>query len=229
LGRGTGGWDSASGLDPKDLAWLDDEITKIATNNWIRGAAMMRLSLSRDFVIFTDASDTRLGAVICDGAGSVLEVLSRRVPGSMMGLHIYLKEMKAATMFTMRMIRNLTKDNSQILLVVDNAAACFALSAFHSSNSISRAWLRTLHRSLKKHDLSFDCMLVVSADNPADDPSRGAGRLDNARFDRGWAAVRKYLAGLRAAGNHTPLAVVEIWTNRLRHVEPATALTGAPP
>lgn len=48
----------------------------------------------------------------------------------------------------------------------------------------------------------------------------GERRVEPLRLKRGWTAVRTYLAGLRAASEHKPLAVGELMVNRLRHTEP---------
>jgi hypothetical protein len=103
--------------------------------------------------------------------------------------HIFDKELRAALYGL-----SLTPEREKALLVVDNAAVAWVL---HNGLSESANHLLDKHRHLLER--TYDVCLVVSADNPADCPSRGepmeAQRIVNLNH-----AIASHCAGAMGVG-----------------------------
>jgi hypothetical protein len=94
-----------------------------------------------------------------------------------------------------------------------------------SANRHACHWLRKLETLLKSRNIELDLVLVVSADNPADCPSRGSSVVDPERLRRGLTAVEYHREGKRFSSEK-----LENLATGLRHKTPKSApkATSAP-
>lgn len=137
-----------------------------------------------DVVLATDASDKGWGwCTFRDGKplgvvrGGVYDANDRR--------HIFLKELDTA-------LRALAEcSHEKVILVVDNVAVAWALRQGFTRSSIGQTMLEQNPTALRKIGRVHT---VVSADNPADSPSRGKG-LEQIRIDRMNESLRRAING----------------------------------
>lgn len=115
-------------------------------------------------VIATDASDWGWGYVMyVDGV--ITEVHSAKWSKEMALLHIFVLETYAACE-GIRRARNVDPD-ARIVIITDNTASAGALRRGYSSNDLAFRYVQGVLGS------GFHVVTVVSADNTADNPSRG--------------------------------------------------------
>ena len=103
--------------------------------------------------------------------------------------------MRAATLALANCIPRYQWRNTVIHLGIDNSAVAFALRHMYSSSSIATQDRRRILEILKENNSVLDIVLLVSEDNPADDPSRGETVLSEERLRRGWQAMMRSIQG----------------------------------
>lgn len=208
-------WDETIPLSNPHQQYLEDEMDKAIKNEWTLG--LPPTPTTTEYILFSDASNVRMGGVFCDASGMVLDVWPRRFPSKFDQAHIFLKELAAIVWFVFAYVEASNLRNIRLIVVTDNSAAFFALQNKYSSNAIACRWLQKLEQLITLRAIVLDFVLVISNDNPADCPSRGASRVDPGRLRRGLLAVQYHKAGKRFAS----AAATDNPRQGLRH--PATA------
>ena len=174
---------------------LRSSILVILKNHWCSPQSFE--SSDRTETVFSDASDTGMGAVYCDHLGNLATsraVIRGAFIGGLEHSHIYLKELAAARWALEHGISHRAWTRVHIRLVVDNSAVAFGLRAMYSANDIANAWMRGLHTRLQNANCSLEVCQVLSQDNPADEPSRNKS-FSHARLRQGWIAMSNFMAG----------------------------------
>jgi hypothetical protein len=198
---------------PPGLKALWDDVLSCREGHF---ACLQRVATSGTFqsVTATDASTPGYGVTKLDRQGHILWSKGGKWGDKRHDLlkvdvdaHIFYKELRAA-LYGLSFV----PEGDKTLLVVDNAAVAWVLrngfSRTESANQLLDKYRHLLERI-------YDVCLVVSADNPADCPSRGepmeAQRVVNLNH-----AIASHFAGARWASQRKE---VENWTP-YRHVEP---------
>jgi hypothetical protein len=186
------------GLQEIDI--MNRHLSSAITNQWNNVSTVP----STEAFMFTDAASRgQMGYVVLNARGEPLAVEAIAYPPGMQEAHIFLQEMHAAVHSIKACVRRFGWHGTRIHVGVDNSAVAFALRHMYSSNRRATAELCDLLTALRTSECTIDVILVVSADNPADDPSRGAQHLDPSRLERGWLALQNGIAGRPTASDTT--------------------------
>jgi hypothetical protein len=196
-------WDVTYDIADQKRVLLVGFLQDVLRNPW-RGSSV-KAHQSSNLVLFTDASDSGFGAVLCPlrcENASIAEVWLDNWHQSLVSSHIFLKELIAAARYTEHVLSHKDLENCLLHVAVDNSAAAFAMRNMYSSNARACDWLRHLHTALSARNVILNIVQVTSEDNPADCPSRGvmnAKEKDDfhVRFQRGMFAVHASLQGRR--------------------------------
>jgi hypothetical protein len=165
-------------------------------------------------IIATDASDRRYGVTVMDCQVRVVNSVGGKWSDGRHELlnidvhaHIFYKELRAALYGLSTVPKGTT-----VLLIVDNAAVAWVLkNGFSKTDAANR--LLEQHRDLLKR--IYDVCLVVSADNPADCPSRDV-TMEHQRVINLSRVINAFREGMRWASQRKE---GEPWIAH-RHVEP---------
>ena len=132
--------------------------------------ALKKLSkMSRVILIAADASDHLGGAVVTDETGIQSELGSAfSFPPAVK--HIFLKEVIAARIAIVRVLRDL--HDVHVVLLEDNTAATGAISRGWSTSIMATEEISKIYKLLDKKNCQLTVRNVPSAANPADEPSR---------------------------------------------------------
>ena len=206
-------WDREVSLSVENSSYLRVELERAILNEWTIGT-VAREPVKR-LIIFSDASKLRMGGILCDEAGAVLDVWPRRFRNGFEKAHIYLKELGAVIWLIFAYVEAEDMRDTHITIVIDNSAAFFSLMHLYSSNRVACRWLQRLDTLCKERRIELEYVLVGTDDNPADTPSRGENRVDPGRLRRGLLAVRCHREGRRFAS--APGKKVENVLSGLRH------------
>lgn len=204
-------WDESISLSDLHQKYLEDELDRAIKNEWTIGVPP--IPTTAEYILFSDASNERMGGVFCEASGTVLDIWPRQFPSRFEQAHIFLKELAAIVWFIFAYVESANLRNVRLIVVTDNSAAFFALQNKYSSNAIACRWLQKLERLLTSKSIAVDFVLVVSNDNPADCPSRGESHVDPGRLRRGLLAVQYHKSGKRFAS----VAAAENHRQGLRH------------
>jgi hypothetical protein len=203
---------------PKGLreAWAQVLSTK---TNPIRVDQQQKLGAGHVVLLATDASSKGWGYVLYtvgsanpedEEGGKWSDLVPHPILESPPEEHIFYKELKAALYGLSRI-----PEGTTAILVVDNAAVAWVLrNGFcrtQVGNDLLQQYERLLHRI-------HDVVLVVSNDNPADDPSRGVPVTAD-RTERMLTAVKLHQKGIRWASERQINAPCAGY----RHIEPPEA------
>ena len=195
-------WDDVIELSLRERSYLDEELRLATQNEWVTGTLPVPRT-AREYIVFSDASKTAMGGVLCSEDGTVRDVWPRPFPKDFQKSHIYLKELGAVIWLIYAYVETLELHDTIITVVVDNSAAYFSLVNRYSANRHACHWLRKLEALLINRNIELDLVLVVSADNPADCPSRGLSTVDPDRLRRGLLAVKYHRDGKRFSSHKT--------------------------
>ena len=201
-------WDEPHQWPQNIIDGLKEGISAAQDNPWCH---KNEPNISATVTVFTDASDSGMGAVYCteDGSLEAEEPIARGgFTTGFRSCHIFLKEMAAAVWGVSNGMERRGWRNVCVRLVVDNSAVAFGLRSLHSSNDTARSWMKTLHGRMQAAGCILEICQVLSADNPADEPSRGKPVCHD-RLKKGWAAVCNYLAGRLSSQEDKVLYVPE--------------------
>jgi hypothetical protein len=203
---------------PKGLkeAWTQVLSTK---TNPIRVEQQTRFRTGRVVLLATDASSKGWGYALytCGSTnpeeemgGIWSELKTHPILESPPNEHIFYKELRAA-------LYGLSKipEGTIATLVVDNAAVAWVLRNGFCRTQAGNDLLQQYEHLLQR---IHDVVLVVSNDNPADDPSRGLP-VTAERTERMLTAIELHQKGIRWASERQPNA---LWAG-YRHVEPPEA------
>lgn len=200
-------WNALVPLSEAHRNYLSTMLAETLRNSWHDGVGMGPPpdtgSLSTSHIIFTDASNKCMGAVLMTPDGTS-HPESIPFPEAISNVHIFLKELTAVIWFGIKYVRMLGLRNTHIILVTDNSAAYFAMTNLYSSNEYANRWIRFFHQQMTKANVTFSIYQVISEDNPADCPSRFESRVCPRRLKNGLKSVRASVDGLMrssAAGN----------------------------
>jgi len=195
------GWDSV--LDTPDemrSAWSSTLKLEAIPHRWTTEGAPPPAT---SFIVTTDASSTGWGIIIFRKAQDKLEMIGQPMSGVWTpedSRHIFLKELEVALLGLQR-TRELELHNAE--LVVDNTAVAWALRNGYTRNRTGQDMMERAMWSTSGH--AGDVITVISADNPADSPSRGVG-IEKERIER----LEKVLAE-RAEGRQWASSERKLW------------------
>ena len=195
-------WDQPVALEPDQLVYLKEQMTIAIKNDWVTGYPQPQVVST--YCLFSDASKLRMGAVLTDMNGEVLNIWTRRFPEGFLEAHIYLKELGAIAWYVVAVIHLYSLRNVKLIVVTDNSAAYFSLLHMYSSNLIACRWLRRIAEVAQRFGVTMEYILVGTLDNPADTPSRGLHELEPARLKRGMLAVNYHQKGKRFSTDKSP-------------------------
>jgi hypothetical protein len=125
------------------------------------------VTIDPDCQLFTDASDTRWGAVLRTPAHAP-RVVSGIWPPAIRRLHINTKEVMAVT----AALRQLNLQDTAVRICIDNRAALYATRSGGRTVAMQAAAI-TLYRETTSRRLRLIPTWVPTAANAADEPSRG--------------------------------------------------------
>jgi hypothetical protein len=187
----TFGWDTASLEVP-------DDIQSDLSCHWARFTdkeAWYELLVvrSKTTLVAVDASDWGWGAVVLDGGERILRTISVQWPNGKLKLsHIFLREVIALC----RCIETLIADDyrGRFIIAEDNTAALHAANRLYSSNSVANVAFARLAEVLASNSCEITCVGIGTADNCADDPSRGCV-VDQKRVSATRDVLLAYLRG----------------------------------
>jgi hypothetical protein len=198
---------------PTGLKALWDDVMRCREGHF---ACLQRVAAAGTYqrIMATDASTPGYGVTILDSQGRLIESKGGKWGEKKHDLlkadlesHIFYKELRAA-LYGLTFV----PEGQKVLLVVDNAAVAWVLRNGFSRTESANQLLDTYRHLLER---IYDVCLVVSADNPADCPSRGvpmeAQRVENLNH-----AITSHLAGARWASQRNE---VDKWV-AYRHDEP---------
>jgi len=214
------GWDQPCELLPNERTYLLAQITSSLANPWMR---VNELAIEQEILLFVDASKRRMGAVVCDRSGEVIDVLMGKFPTGIDRANIYIKELVSAVLYTQLLIKKRHLRNCRIYLLIDNSAAFFALSNWYSSSELACEWLSRLHHHLRGCGCTLTPISIISEDNPADTPSRGSLEVCRFRLMRGMKVFKKHLEGIRHASKRVDFFEADEG-DLLRHQEHTTGM-----
>lgn len=212
-------WDTSLALARDEHQFLIAQLKNMTANPWHNCAHAPVIPCN--VLLFTDASDTGLGAVLTTLNGTQQSAIPwmDRCPPSLLGSHIFLKELIAACWYIRRTIRVKRLRNTILNVVVDNSACAFALRNMYSSNVIACQKLSKLHDILAQNQIELNILQCLSEENPSDTPSRGSLRIEEERFQRGMIAAMRGMYGLKSTKRPEPYR--RVGTKSVRH-EPGT-------
>ena len=119
-------------------------------------------------ILFTDACDTGLGAVLV--SSEKRRVLSAPILSpEVRDMHICTKEM-LAVLWSLKQLKHLRR--GQLRLFIDNQAVVAAINSRHSLSSRISKYLTPLLQLAETRNLYLTATYVNTHDNPADEPSR---------------------------------------------------------
>lgn len=209
------GWDLPGELLLSERTYLLSQITSALANPWLQ---VTKTTIEQEILLFVDAAKLRMGAVVCDKPGEVLDVLMGTFPIGIDSANIYIKELVSAVLYTQLLIKKRRLRNCRIYLLIDNSAAFFALSNWYSSCEIACEWLSRLHHHLRSCGCTLTPISIISEDNPADTPSRGTLEVCKLRLRRGMKVFKKHQEGIRHASKRAEVFVADEG-DLLRHQE----------
>ena len=216
-------WDAIFPLDLSHRNYLGTMLSEVLRNEWHYAEAELRHK--KGITIFTDASQSCMGAVFISDAGTPVPDSVPFHP-SLLPVHIFLKELTALVWFTVKALRQNNVENAHLRLVTDNSAVFFAVRNLYSSNEYANRWLQFLHRELTRRKCSWSVHQVISEDNPADGPSRFENAVCPTRLRAGLSSVAASENGI-AKSSTTRKAFrsrEETNPNSLRHHDESHAL-----
>jgi hypothetical protein len=153
--------------------------------------------------LFTDASGRLAGYTIVDATSPVhgnriVAEGHRQWSGREEKWHIFLKEMSAVLFGLQHLAATVVSTALRVVLVTDNSAVRCALENWMTGTGVARNLLTSIRDFVEARNWELEAVGVPSADNPADDPSRGRHSTDE-RVGLGVTAVQKFRQGQRSA------------------------------
>ena len=162
------GWDSVLVLNEEALALLRGEVSLAIINDW---KSLPRVVTTNNIFVATDSSDLMWGAIAWDDTDSPILSLEGQVwPDSIAKEHIFLKELLAATITIERLAKK--HASAKIHVITDNTACAAVLRRLASSSKAGCELARRVDNALSASGCTLQVIIVSSADNPADEPSR---------------------------------------------------------
>ena len=226
-----GGWDSRRFVLTESEALLLAEAWSRAMSNKSH-TLPLRTDRQTNVFMATDASDNFLGRIRFDDQGRVIEEVSAPVPSSLLNVHIFLKELFAATWSVKSHQKAHPHDSFCYHVAIDNSAAASALRNMYSSNLIACRELDDLWETLTNAGSSIHIFSVRSEDNASDmasrnfdfslmDSSQRARSLPNGRagteiITRCWNEIQAQLKGWRLGAHKEDF---ELTGDGIRHGE----------
>ena len=172
--RGRLGWVLPTQLQWSDetLAMAKDLISEVRQNIW---RTLQPPPAGNVVYAASDASGNHgYGGVVWDESGVIRVILQgiwSEYRKEFATAHIFLKEYLAAVL-TIELLCKCHR-GCTITLAIDNTAVVHSLRARYSSNRYSCEFIKRTVHALKYSDNVVVVVAVISADNPADGPSRG--------------------------------------------------------
>lgn len=207
-------WDSRLHISAETVAYLTGELSVAEMNEW--RTLRPEGSLQNVFAA-TDSSDNMWGALGWDSDGKIFPIAdSRPWPENLVGEHIFIKELLAATI-TIEKICS-TRRRCRIYIITDNTAAAAVLRRLASSSHAGNELASRVDKALTDSECSLNVIIVPSAVNPADEPSRGK-KLSKKKMR--FIKTKVVPAALRFCRANVPVPNVFRWSSTapLRHVE----------
>lgn len=162
------GWDKEMSLTLSELSYLQGELAVAILNDW---KSFPEKEIHSDIFAATDSSDHLWGAVVWDSSNTTIRVFdSHRWPAEIAKEHIFLKELLASTLVVEALTK--THPNSHIHVLTDNTAAAAVMRRRASCSSAGNELARRIDRALEASKCMLTPIIVTSAQNPADEPSR---------------------------------------------------------
>jgi hypothetical protein len=181
------------------------EVQIMMQNEWTMPDVSL-INPQTQFVVWTDASNEGIGAVITSEELEIVHIWQGDIPANLSTAHIFLKEMFAAIVYTRLLMERHQLALIRIPIVVDNSAVAYGLRAMYSSNHHARDWLASFSTLLTERRCSVEIIQVRSEDNLADSPSRKR-KIGPSRFARGRMAYELYRVGRRSDPPEKPFLV----------------------
>jgi hypothetical protein len=173
------GWDSAieeTSVVPLEALWTSILALGEEPHLWPRGRLRLRIIRS-ELIIASDASKTGWGIVCLRRSHGQKELVVESEHQGLWtpveaGRHIFLLELEVA-LRAVRMCRDIGKSDDSTSIVVDNVAVAWALRQGFTRNKVGQAMIEGA-AAIGADTVGIGRILtVISADNPADSPSRG--------------------------------------------------------
>ena len=162
------GWDAYVELTKKHGELLLSELSVAAINDW---KTISTPETNRDLFVATDSSDSMWGAIGWNIDNQTIFVQhSQTWPEKIEKEHIFLKELLAATICIERLCR--LHPRSRVHVLTDNTACAAVLRRLASSSKAGSDMARRVDNALRENGCAISVIVVPSAQNPADEPSR---------------------------------------------------------
>jgi len=111
-------WDGPYVLTPGETESLANHMSEVLLNPW---HSLRDQKTCHSTLLFTDASKSHMGAVVCDEKGRVTGVNVGTFPKDLKDSHIFVKELVAAVLYTQWLLRRRNLRNCRIHLLLDNS------------------------------------------------------------------------------------------------------------
>lgn len=123
-----------------------------------------------NYAVFTDASSTGYGVIICDMDHNTVHAFGARWDAEEESLTISALEMRAVAK---ALQQHAFRPQSFVVMVIDNRAALAAIAHHRARSQAVNSEFLQVHEIAKALDLSYTVRYIASASNPADALSRG--------------------------------------------------------
>jgi hypothetical protein len=179
-------WDAQLRLESEDLQQLEKHYADVLKNRWIRRP---HEQTTEHMYLFTDASNTGWGFVLCTTAGTVVDWGKYEWNAGATEWHIFIKEV-AAAVWSMALCN---RPYRFLTVFIDNTAAEHAVGRGFSANEVATL----LMRRSKIETVAFETRRIDTALNPSDGPSRGLD-CDENFVKRACSSLDQYVVEGRA-------------------------------